>query len=151
MRMKSSKEKSMSQATTPDLTAMTCAKIFIQRDYTDGTMVRFQTHFPQELEGKIERQVYEYTINQMNVYFQEAESVSCKSYCEGCMACLTAYFVYLCAETHYEKCLKKVAKFIAEQNENVFLPRALMLVNPAERGLRVIEIAILDQPIVPRN
>lgn len=47
-----------SQATTPDLNAMTCAKIFIQRDYTDGTMVRFQTHFPQELEGKVSCQLF---------------------------------------------------------------------------------------------
>jgi len=30
-----------------------CTKIFLQRDYSDGTAVRFQTKFPQELEGKV--------------------------------------------------------------------------------------------------
>ena len=35
------------------------------------------------------------------------------------MACLTAYIIYLCTETHYEKCLKKVSRFVHEQNEQV--------------------------------
>ena len=37
----------------------------------------------------------------------------------GCMACLTAYIIYFCTETHYEKCLKKVSRFVHEQNEQV--------------------------------
>ena len=40
-------------------------------------------------------------------------------YCSGCMACLTAYIIYFCTETHYEKCLKKVSRFVHEQNEQV--------------------------------
>lgn len=28
-------------------------KVFIQRDYTDGTPVKFQIKFPVELEGKV--------------------------------------------------------------------------------------------------
>ena len=30
-----------------------CMKVFVQRDYSDGTMVKFQTTFPSELEGKV--------------------------------------------------------------------------------------------------
>ena len=30
-----------------------CTKVFIQRDYSEGTAVRFQTKFPQELDGKV--------------------------------------------------------------------------------------------------
>lgn len=30
-----------------------CMKVFVQRDYSEGTTVRFQTHFPAELEGKV--------------------------------------------------------------------------------------------------
>ena len=30
-----------------------CSKVFIHRDYTDGTAVRFVSKFPQELEGKV--------------------------------------------------------------------------------------------------
>ena len=82
-------------------------------------------------------------------------------YCEGCMACLTAYIIYFCAETHYEKCLKKVSRFVHEQNEqvrwknlvNVFhtssqvwTKHGLLITDPVERGLRVVEISLLTEP-----
>lgn len=28
-------------------------KVFVQRDYSDGTMIKFQTRFPPELEDKV--------------------------------------------------------------------------------------------------
>ncbi|KAK9890611.1 hypothetical protein WA026_011974 [Henosepilachna vigintioctopunctata] len=121
-------------------------KVFIQRDYSEGTLVKFQTRFPQELEGRLEKQVFEATINRLNDYFAEAEKATCASYCEGCLACLTAYIIYICKETHYEKSLKKISKYIAEQNERIYEPRGLKLTDPAMRGLRVIEISCLDRP-----
>jgi len=128
-------------------------KVFIQRDYSEGTSVKFQTKFPPELEGKIEREKFEYTLNTLNEVYAEAEKMSCSSYCEGCFACLTAYLLYCCTDTHYEKCLKKVAKFIIEQNERVYVPRGLLIIDPVERGLRVIEICVFgDTPSTgPRN
>ncbi|KAF0759350.1 golgin subfamily A member 7 [Aphis gossypii] len=144
--IRSSQGNTASQAQGPQY-----AKVFVQRDYSDGTTVKFMTSFPQGLENKIERSVFEYTINQLNTYFAEAEKASCKTYCEGCFACFTVYTMFLCADTHYEKCLRKVGKFIVEQNEMVYLPRGLLLTNPAERGLRIIEITMLDQPIVART
>eukprot|EP00918_Siedleckia_nematoides_P095897 GHVU01210445.1.p2 GENE.GHVU01210445.1~~GHVU01210445.1.p2 ORF type:complete len:144 (+),score=17.60 GHVU01210445.1:33-464(+) len=122
-----------------------CAKVFIQRDYSEGTSVKFQTKFPQELEGKIERQAFEYTVNQLNGMYVEAESLSGRTYCESCFACLTAYLAYLCMETYFEKVLKKIARFIHEQNDTVYGPRGLMLIDPAERGLRILEICILNE------
>ncbi|XP_049777506.1 golgin subfamily A member 7 isoform X1 [Schistocerca cancellata] len=115
-----------------------CLKVFIQRDYNEGTLVKFQTRFPQELEDRIDRQAFEYTVNQLNAIYAEAEKAGCSTYCKGCMACLTAYLIYICTETHYEKCLRKVAKFIAEQNERVYAPRGLLITDPSERGLRVV-------------
>lgn len=112
------------------------AKVFVQRDYSNGTAVKFMTNFPQGLENKvslffffffiriaffaplagdwerlsflfcrtqIERSVFEYTVNQLNTYFAEAEKASCKTYCEGCFACFTVYTMFFCADTHYEK------------------------------------------------
>ena len=35
--------------------------------------------------------------------YMEAETLSSRTYCESCFACLTAYLAYLCMETHYEK------------------------------------------------
>ncbi|XP_074095949.1 golgin subfamily A member 7 isoform X1 [Cotesia typhae] len=123
-----------------------CMKVFIQRDYSQGTMVKFQTRFPPELSDRLDIESFEYTINQLNNYFAEAERASCSTYCEGCLACLTGYLIYICTETHYEKCLRKVAKFISEQNDRVYRPRGLLLTDPTTRGLRLIEISVLDRP-----
>ena len=35
-----------------------CPKVFIHRDYTNGTSLCFQLKFPQELEGKVRRTLY---------------------------------------------------------------------------------------------
>ena len=78
-------------------------KIFIQRDYTDGTMLKFQTKFPPELENKIERPAFEYTVNRMNEMYEEAETFSSRTCCESVFACCTAYLSYLCMETYYDK------------------------------------------------
>lgn len=39
----------------------------------------------------------------LNNLYAEAEKLGSQSYVEGCLACLTAYTVFLCMETHYEK------------------------------------------------
>jgi len=57
----------------------------------------------------------------------------------------TAYTIYFCSETHYEKCLKKISRFVVEQNSQVWTKRGLLLTDPIERGLRVIEITILTE------
>lgn len=121
-------------------------KIFIQRDYSEGTSVKFQTRFPSELEDRVERQTFEYTMDRLNEHFEMAESADCSTYCEGCLACLTAYFIYICTETHYEKHLRKVSKFIANQNERFYNPRGIHITDPILRGLRVIEITVIDMP-----
>ncbi|XP_035675021.1 golgin subfamily A member 7-like [Branchiostoma floridae] len=122
-------------------------KVFIQRDFSEGTGCKFQSKFPPELEGRIERTAFEATITRINELFGEAERVGGATYCEGCMGCLTAYLIYLCIDTHYEKVLKRIARHIQEQNENIYIPRGLQLVDPIERGLRVLEIVIYDSPV----
>lgn len=42
----------------------------------------------------------------LNGFYAEAEKIGGSSYLEGCLACATAYFIFLCMETHYEKVLR---------------------------------------------
>ncbi|XP_056327103.1 golgin subfamily A member 7B [Danio aesculapii] len=125
-------------------TASLATKVFIQRDYSDGTICKFQTKFPTELDSRIERSLFEETVKTLNCYYAEAEKISGQSYLESCLACATAYFIFLCMETRYEKILKKISMYIQEQNEKIFAPRGLLLTDPIERGMRVIEISIFE-------
>lgn len=119
-------------------------KVFVQRDYSEGTSVKFQSKFPHELEGMVERHVFENTINTLNNFYRQAEKMNSSSFCEGCLACISAYLLYLCVETHYEKYVKQAASFIDHQNETIYVPRGLYITDPLERGLRVVEITLLD-------
>ncbi|KAJ7325096.1 hypothetical protein JRQ81_018116 [Phrynocephalus forsythii] len=124
--------------------ASLATKVFVQRDYSDGTICQFQTKFPPELDSRIERHLFEETVKTLNNFYAEAEKIGGSSYLEGCLACATAYFIFLCMETHYEKVLKKISKYIQEQNEKIYAPRGLLLTDPLERGMRVIEISIYE-------
>lgn len=42
----------------------------------------------------------------LNSYYLEAEKIGGQSYLEGCLACATAYIVFLCMETRYEKVIR---------------------------------------------
>ncbi len=52
---------------------------------------------------QIDKQQFEETVRTLNNLYAEAEKLGSQSYIEGCLACLTAYTVFLCMETHYEK------------------------------------------------
>ncbi len=82
--------------TTTTINIANCKKVFLQRDYSEGNGVRFQMRFPPELEGKIERTQFEFTVNMMNTMYAEAEKANFSTFCEGCMACATAYVTYFC-------------------------------------------------------
>lgn len=42
---------------TEQMAQTQCLKVFVQRDYSEGTLVKFQTRFPQELEGRVSKKV----------------------------------------------------------------------------------------------
>jgi hypothetical protein len=117
-------------------------KVFVQRDFSDGMLVKFQTRYPQELEGRVDAATYDTTINTINDMFNKAESLGTRTCCESCFACLTAYISLMCMDTLYEKTLKSVRHYIEEQNQNVYMCRGVTLIDPAERGLRILEINI---------
>ncbi|CAB3976619.1 Hypothetical predicted protein [Paramuricea clavata] len=122
----------------------TVMKVFVQRDYSRGTNCRFMTEMPVELQGKIDDQKFLHTIQGINEIMDDAERISVGSYFENCLGCLTGYLSLLCFETQYDKCLKRLTEYVNQQNANVYVPQGLMVINPMERGLRVIEICILN-------
>lgn len=41
----------------------------------------------------------------------------------------------------FSKVLKKIAKYIQEQNEKIYAPRGLLITDPIERGMRVVSLS----------
>lgn len=52
---------------------------------------------------QIDQNTFENAILQINEIFLEAESMSARACMESCCACMTAYLLYLCMDTFYEK------------------------------------------------
>ncbi|CAF4554805.1 unnamed protein product [Rotaria sp. Silwood1] len=123
---------------TTRLTSEHSIKLFIQRDYSEGTAVKFQERFPPELEGKIDRSKFVDIIRRINSIYTEAEALSCKTFMENCCGCLTGYLLLLCMSTHYEKCVKRAAKYISEENDRTLNPKGIFMIDPMEKGLRCV-------------
>jgi hypothetical protein len=107
--------------------------------------VRFSSVFPEELVGRIDPDIFYELVDKVNKYFLEAERISFYSVIDSILGCLTAYLIFLCIDSHYERCIKKVSKFIAQQNKNRWIPSGLYVTDPKDKGLRVIEITLLDE------
>lgn len=126
------------------ITSNVISKTFIQRDYTEGTAVKFQEKLPEELNGKIAADSFNTIMRDINDIFGDAEKLGCRTYMEGCMGCLTAYLIFLCLESNYDKCLKRLHVYLENVNRTQLNPRGLHMMNPMERGLRVIEVLIIN-------
>ena len=61
----------------------------VQRDFSEGRVVSFASRFPVVLEGKMDMQLSDFTINSLNRLYAELVKVS--TYCEGCFGLPTAH------------------------------------------------------------
>ncbi len=78
------------QQQTTTISHQNCRKVFVQRDYSEGSGVKFLARFPVELQDKIEREQFEYTVKMMNNMYAEAGKANCSTFCEGSIACLVS-------------------------------------------------------------
>ena len=129
----------------PNAKAMTVKKrIYIQRDYTDGMVPKFQDKLPQDLDNIISPDVFQETIHHLNSLYSDAEKLTPEAYWEGTFACLTGYIFLGCMDTRYKKNLKNVKEYIKDQNKRKYWPHGVIVKDPFPTGLRSIEIAIYD-------
>ncbi|PAA77471.1 hypothetical protein BOX15_Mlig030077g1, partial [Macrostomum lignano] len=144
MSSSASLDKNPFTAGTTTVGATGTRKVFIPRDFTNGLELRFSTAFPVQLQGRIPEETFVAVVTNINEILTAAERGSPAVYMESIFACLTGYLLYLCIDTHYEKSLKQVSRLVAEYNRTTFEPNRLMLVDPSDRGLRVLEIVLLN-------
>ncbi|CAJ0930963.1 unnamed protein product, partial [Mesorhabditis belari] len=117
-------------------------KCFVSRDYTKGLAVQFETQMPEMLQGRIRDDDWLRTIRGINQKFTEAEKVCTDSVLETILGCCTCYINRLIAKTRYEKKLKEIDDQINRENDHIYMPSGVHILNPMYRGLRVIEITV---------
>lgn len=77
----------------------------------------------------------------LNSYYAEAEKISGQSYLEGCLACVSAYIIFLCMETRYEKVLtcSSFNPFTPQSAVTIFMLKSLHIASFDERETAVIQ------------
>lgn len=120
------------------LTHLSVKRGYVQRDYSEGTKLKFETTLPSELENYINPNEFTSFMETLNGIYADAEKLR---FCEGCLACLTAYLYYCCKQTHKQKCMKKAKEFIDNQNE-LWKDRGITVYDPVNRGFRILEIQV---------
>ncbi|CAJ0583021.1 unnamed protein product, partial [Mesorhabditis spiculigera] len=120
-------------------------RVFIPRDYSIGIQVRFSTEFPEELIRKIDENAWKDIIMELNAKYSALEGVSTASIIETILGCASCYLIRCCTVPLCEKKMNEVGRFIDELNQDVLVPRGLYLSNPMERGLRCLEVTVLNE------
>lgn len=72
------------------------------------------------------------------------EEVCLASVMETLVGCGTCYLNRFFTTTRYEKQLERIAQYIDSRNKNVFIPSGLFILDPKERGLRVVSLFVHD-------
>ncbi|CAG7838451.1 unnamed protein product [Allacma fusca] len=91
--------------------------ILIDRDYRQIYAIRFSTKFPPALQNRLDFETFNFTVTQINSMFQDAEKFNLKNICQT---------------------------LLAAENEHVYRPRGLRLTDPILKGLRNLEIVIVE-------
>lgn len=85
--------------------------------------------------------MFEDTVKTLNNYYAEAEKINSQSYLEGCLACVSAYIIFLCMETRYEKVLRcsSFNPFTQQSAVTIFLLKSLHIASFDERETSAIQ------------
>jgi len=119
---------------------LTQGNILIPRDYSDGNLTQFSDKFPPDLETLgVDQESFQQTISTINGYFEQAETVGCKTFVEGCVGCLSFFTLYLCWENHYSRVMGELALFLTKENKK-YSEWNVEWKNPLQNGLLHLEI-----------
>ncbi|KAI1731939.1 golgin subfamily A member 7/ERF4 family domain-containing protein [Ditylenchus destructor] len=124
-----------------------CRKFYVQRDFSHGLSVAFSTDYPEELNNKIQRDAWIDFIKELNKIYAEAEIVSASTVAESMLLFFTCYLSRLCTKSIWDAKLEEVCSLLNEMNESHFIKEGVFVRDPIEKGLRVIEVVLLNEPM----
>jgi len=117
-------------------------EILIERDYSNGLLVRFDETFPEALNGKVTPEEFAHTIQHINLLFRQAETYTWLTCLESFVACATLYTYYICFRPKYSKLMKRLERFLQLENENVYADKGIEWLNPVRNGLLHVTLLV---------
>ncbi len=108
---------------------------------------------------QITKEEFTKTIKQINSYFQDAEEVTCTTFIEGCVGCLSFFSLFLCYTNHYKqvdiaikfpyvfaKVLRQLDEYLQSENETLYSKHGLEILNPLANGL--LEVSFITVTVL---
>jgi len=121
--------------------------VSIERDYSTVEACHFTTfrdQFPAPLgDTQVTPADVSRTVQRLNAFFREAESLDRVTCFEGCFGYLLLYLPFLWYEHRYARVFQRVRAFVESENAQVYNPKRVMLLNPVHNGFLEIEFKLL--------
>lgn len=118
-------------------------RIRIERDYLEGDTRQFSLNFPPQLEGKLEERKFKRFVRRINAMLAEGEGATVRNVMEGVLAFTTLYLSTLLITPHFKKTLDRISQYVTQENEVLFRPAGLLVLDPKQTAYMFIEIAPL--------
>ncbi|ORY01478.1 hypothetical protein K493DRAFT_334957 [Basidiobolus meristosporus CBS 931.73] len=115
-------------------------KLRIERDYTLGESCQFSMDYPKELTDKVSVPQFQESISKLNSILYRAESNWFRHSLDNIFGCLSLYTTPVCFGTFYQKCMAEFDRAIEIENEKVYSPVGLRLLNPLHSAYLYLEI-----------
>ncbi|GAB5590795.1 hypothetical protein Unana1_05695 [Umbelopsis nana] len=120
--------------------------IRVERDYSLGDgITKFSLEYPPELEGKITEEQLRYTVTTINAIMYNAERLSNNVF-DNVMEILTIYLWPMFFSTHYQRAVKRLLRFIEDENKSVYNKQGLTIANPIKSAFLFLELRPTPPP-----
>ncbi|RKP40257.1 Golgin subfamily A member 7/ERF4 [Dimargaris cristalligena] len=116
----------------------------IPRDCSHGEIKQFALEYPAPFEGSIDIQEFRQYIRRLNSLLAEAEAPLRRHAIDHILAFLTLNLSSLIIPTYYDRAMKKVFRFINEQNESLFIPNGYRVTDPRKTAFLFLEVVPLS-------
>ncbi|KAJ2747988.1 hypothetical protein GGI20_000075 [Coemansia sp. BCRC 34301] len=118
-------------------------RIRVERDYSRGDARQFFLNLPEALAGRIDDQRFAQFVRRINEMLAKAEGATVRNILEGCLAFTTLYLSTLVIKPHFKKTVDDISRYVYQENNTLFRPAGLLVIDPKQTAFMFIEIVSL--------
>ncbi|KAJ1652644.1 hypothetical protein IWQ61_007063 [Dispira simplex] len=118
--------------------------IRVPRDYSQGELRQFTLDYPVQLEGKLSALEFQRYIEKLNALLHDAEAPLFRHAVDNILSYFTLDLYTMLVPTYYDRAMRRVYRYIADENTRLFEPCGLKVTNPNETAFLYLEIKFLN-------